>query len=74
MCEFCGTKNVVDITPEEIPSGDDTTFAMTPATKRSEAASAAPSATTGSAAILVFCMDVSGSMTATVEVHVYIQY
>ncbi len=63
-CEFCGTTNEVDIVPEEMPTKEDTTFMIAPA-----------QATEGVAqgggvedSLVMFCIDVSGSMCVTTEV------
>lgn len=67
MCEFCGTKNEVDIIPEEIPSKADTAFIISPAP-----VSAVGGVKGGSVgvedALVVFCIDISGSMCVTTEV------
>ena len=67
VCEFCGTKNEVDIIPEEIPSKSDTTFIISPAP-----VSAIGGASGGSMSVedslVVFCIDISGSMCVTTEV------
>ena len=67
MCEFCGTRNEVDIIPEEIPSKSDTTFIISPAP-----VSAVGGATGGSMSVedslVIFCIDISGSMCVTTEV------
>ena len=67
MCEFCGTKNEVDIVSEEIPITGETTYLLTPPITTKGAESATP--TTGMEdALLVFCIDTSGSMCVTTEV------
>ena len=67
VCEFCGTRSEVDIIPEEIPTKSDTTFIISPAP-----VSAIGGATGGSMcvedALVVFCIDISGSMCVTTEV------
>ena len=69
LCEFCGTRNQVDIIPEEIPSKSDTTFIISPAP-----VSAVGGATGGPVSVedslVVFCIDISGSMCVTTEVGV----
>ncbi|ESO94915.1 hypothetical protein LOTGIDRAFT_239470 [Lottia gigantea] len=63
VCEFCGTNNEVDVEEGEIPKDDDVTFLL----EASPAAEAAgPSGVDES--IVVFCIDVSGSMCVSTEV------
>ncbi len=67
MCEFCGTKNEVDVVSEEIPTTGETTYLLTPpiTTKGVELATS----TVGMEdTLLVFCIDTSGSMCVTTEV------
>lgn len=67
VCEFCGTKNEVDIVSEEIPTTGETTYLLTPPITNKGAESATP--TTGMEdTLLVFCTDTSGSMCVTTEV------
>ena len=67
MCEFCGTKNEVDIVAEEIPSTGETTYLLTPPITSTGVESATP--TVGmEETLLVFCIDTSGSMCVTTEV------
>ena len=63
-CEFCGTKNTVDIFPEDIPSHDDTSFIMShPFMLQSK-----PGSKMNKDVMLVFCIDTSGSMCVTSKV------
>ena len=67
VCEFCGTKNEVDIVSEEIPTTGETTYLLTPPITTKGAESATP--TSGMEdTLLVFCIDTSGSMCVTTEV------
>ena len=66
MCEFCGTANEVDIMDEEKPSERDTTYLITPATV--EGGGAEGEGVGVNDAMVVFCVDISGSMCVTVEV------
>ena len=60
MCEFCGTRNEVDVVAEEIPKEEGALFKITPAT---------PAKTSiARDSLVVFCMDTSGSMCVTTEV------
>ena len=66
-CEYCGTENKVDISQDEIPKGHQVTFMMAP-----------PPVLTGGAvagcsmedSVVVFCIDISGSMCVTTPVSV----
>lgn len=62
-CEFCGTRNVVEIEDEERPTADDVTYLMEPALTTE-----GMSASGRDESIVVFCIDTSGSMTITTEV------
>ncbi|XP_060063644.1 circularly permutated Ras protein 1-like [Ylistrum balloti] len=62
-CEFCGHKMEVDIMEEEKPTRDDVTFMLTPALSTT---SSGPKGTNNS--LVIFCIDVSGSMCITTEV------
>ena len=66
MCEFCGTSNGVDIMDEEKPSKEDTTFLITPATV--EGGGAVGGVSSVGDAMVIFCIDISGSMCVTTEV------
>ena len=66
MCEFCGNSNEVDIVEEEKPSKEDTTFLITPATVEGGGALGGVSGVDD--AMVIFCIDISGSMCVTTEV------
>ena len=72
LCEFCGQPNKVDVEKEEIPSESDVTFMLVPAA----ATTAAPTGADGSTedkSMIVFCVDISGSMCVTTEVSLWLQ-
>lgn len=63
MCEFCNTQNTIDImVPEEVPLKE---YMITPGT--TTGAGTEMGATTKDA-LVVFCVDTSGSMGVTTEV------
>lgn len=63
ICEYCETRNVVDIEEEEKPQEPDVTYMLEPAL------STTASGPTGlDESLVVFCLDVSGSMCVTTEV------
>jgi hypothetical protein len=64
-CEFCNTDNNIDIMEEELPKEKDITFMLEPALSTT---AAGPSGTDES--LVIFCIDVSGSMCVTTEVSV----
>ncbi|KAL3873143.1 hypothetical protein ACJMK2_036297 [Sinanodonta woodiana] len=71
-CEFCGHINKdLDITPEEVPKGESFDFVLVPAQSESEQCKAEGEVTKekiwNKGGILVYCMDISGSMSATVS-------
>lgn len=68
VCEFCGTQNEVDIVPEEIPTKEDTTFIISPAPVSQGVASGGAAGVED--ALVVFCIDISGSMCVTTEVSI----
>eukprot|EP00054_Salpingoeca_dolichothecata_P012110 m.67239 g.67239 ORF g.67239 m.67239 type:complete len:842 (-) comp19789_c0_seq2:154-2679(-) len=63
-CEFCSTSNSVNITDEDIPAGDVVDYLLKPAPKV-KASQVDPSMDTS---LMVFCIDVSGSMSCTIPV------
>lgn len=67
VCEFCGTKNEVDIVAEEMPTSEETTYLLTPPIT-STGANSATSTAGIEQSLLVFCIDTSGSMGVTTEV------
>ncbi|XP_022293240.2 circularly permutated Ras protein 1-like isoform X1 [Crassostrea virginica] len=59
-CEFCGKDNELDIEEEEIPTNSDVTYMLEPAP------STASSGLTGKdESLVIFCVDISGSMSVT---------
>jgi hypothetical protein len=66
VCEFCGSSTEVDMMEEEKPSKSDTTFLITPAAV--EGGGAVGGALGVDDAMVVFCIDISGSMCVTTEV------
>jgi len=63
-CEFCDEQNVVDILPEEIPQLADVTYMLKPA-----ASTTATSCGGVDESLVVFCVDISGSMCVSEQVH-----
>ena len=61
-CEFCGAENHIDLVPEGIPCEEDTAYLLSPSTKLQKAKDVS------NKAMVVFCMDISGSMSVTSEV------
>lgn len=67
-CEFCETRNVLDIEEEERPVDTDVTYMLEPAL------STTASGPTGlDESLVVFCVDISGSMCVTTEVPGHIE-
>ncbi|XP_071136919.1 circularly permutated Ras protein 1-like [Mytilus edulis] len=62
-CQFCGALNEINVMDEEIPKEEDVTFMLEPALSTT---SAGPSGTDES--LVIFCIDISGSMCVTTEV------
>jgi len=62
QCEFCDERNVVDISSDEIPSDPDVTYMISPAP-----ATAAASCQGDEGSMVIFCIDVSGSMDGRVS-------
>ena len=65
--EFCGHKNEgLDITPEEVPQGESFDFVLVPARPEGENAEQATEEAVPekkeSKGMVVYCMDISGSM------------
>ena len=69
LCEFCGSSTEVDIVEEEKPSKEDTTFLITPATVEGGGALGGISGVDD--AMVIFCVDISGSMCVTTEVNTH---
>ena len=73
--EFCDYKNTgLDITPEEVPQGESFDFVLVPARPEAEAENSEQTAqgeTTPenkeSKGMIVYCMDISGSMSCEVR-------
>lgn len=63
-CEFCGAVNEVDIVPEEMPTKEDTTFMIEPA----QGAGGVAGGGGVEDSLVIFCIDISGSMCVTTEV------
>ncbi|GFR80858.1 type A von Willebrand factor domain-containing protein [Elysia marginata] len=67
-CEFCGYKTTdLNISADEIPKGDSIDFMLAPATKtisQDEAAEAETPDKKSTPGTIVYCMDISSSMTA----------
>ncbi|XP_046374284.1 circularly permutated Ras protein 1-like isoform X1 [Haliotis rufescens] len=63
QCNFCGERNLVDVEEEEIPQMDDVTFLIEPAP-----ATQATGVSGREESLVIFCVDVSGSMCVTTEV------
>ncbi|KAL8595082.1 hypothetical protein ACOMHN_019120 [Nucella lapillus] len=63
MCEFCGNRNLVDIDEEEKPAADDVTYLIEAALSTTAMGSSGRDES-----VVVFCIDISGSMTITTEV------
>jgi hypothetical protein len=70
VCEFCGKHNEVDVEREEVPTKADTTFLISPAPMVVGGAGGGVSGM--EEALVVFCIDISGSMCVTTEVRVQI--
>ena len=67
-CEFCGTDNKVDIDVNEIPKSHEVTYLLRPACSSTSDSSIGSFSTGMDESILVFCIDISGSMCVTSEV------
>ncbi len=65
MCEFCLAENHVIIDENEIPSDDDTTFLIEPAKFKAKSVD--------DESIIVFCIDISGSMNVTKKLDNYVE-
>ena len=59
VCEFCGTRNEVEAAPEEVPTRGEVTYMMAPP---SCAADKMQLGASMEDALVVFCIDISGSM------------
>ena len=67
VCEFCGSSTEADIVEEEKPCKADTTYLITPATVEGGGAMGKDSGVED--AMVIFCIDISGSMCVTTEVN-----
>ena len=66
MCEFCNTQNTIDImVPEEVPLKEEVLYMITPGTSTGDGTEMGA---TKKHALVVFCVDASGSMGVTTEV------
>ena len=65
VCEFCGSKNEVDVVPEELPTEADTTYMIAPAPLVGGGAGGGVGMEDS---LVIFCIDISGSMCVTTEV------
>lgn len=70
ICEFCGTRNEVEITKQEVSSEEEVTYLITPPSTPSWSSQvgAKLSFSEGDDEFIVFCIDTSGSMSVTTEV------
>ena len=68
MCEFCSTRNVIDIAMEEVPKQGEILYLQE--VERSSKDKSLVSGITKDS-IVVFCVDTSGSMGQTTEVLLY---
>ena len=62
QCEFCGEPNVIDILADEIPTEPDVTYMISPAP-----ATTAASCQGDENSMVIFCIDISGSMGSPVS-------
>nr|KAG5704944.1 hypothetical protein BaRGS_022786 [Batillaria attramentaria] len=67
-CEFCDNRNIVDVEEEEKPTADDVTFLVEPSLSTT---ASGPSGRDES--LVIFCVDISGSMCVTSEVPGYMK-
>lgn len=65
-CEFCGHKNAVDLEEGEQPTDPLSEFIISPPTRSVSSASTSMSIDDG--AMIIFCIDISGSMGTTMNV------
>ena len=67
VCEFCGASNEVEVVADELPTKEMTTYLISPAPATvTQALEGSGHGVTDS--IIVFCVDISGSMGVTTEV------
>ena len=67
MCEFCCTQNEVDVVQEEVPVKEEVMYMLKPSPLSCQNLSTQGGPTTKES-IVVFCLDISGSMCVTTEV------
>ncbi len=65
-CEFCGQENKVEVEAEEVPTKKDTTYLIAPPMPIE--GEAGVGGVDMEASLVIFCIDISGSMCVTVEV------
>ena len=68
-CEFCCSEKEINLVPEEIPSKETATYLITPAPPVTGA-----SANEAADSMIVFCVDVSGSMCVSTEASITNMY
>ena len=66
MCEFCGEENTVEVESEETPTKKDTTYLIAPPMPVEGVAGVGGVGM--EASLVIFCIDISGSMCVTAEV------
>ena len=72
MCEFCSTENEVDIAvPDEVPLKEEVLYMITPGASAGSSG-AMVGGQAGKDALVVFCIDTSGSMGTTTEVRIHV--
>ena len=69
VCEFCGHHNVVDLMEDEIPSSDVVTYMLQPAPCTTSSGKSGRDES-----LVIFCIDISGSMCVTSEVNGHAYY
>jgi len=72
VCEFCGEENKVEVESEEVPSKKDTTYLIAPPMPVEGGAGVGGAGIESS--LVIFCIDISGSMCVTAEVSNTIDY
>ena len=70
VCEFCSTENEVDIAvPDEVPLKEEVLYIITPGPSGKNSGTMVREQA-GKDALVVFCIDTSGSMGTTTEVSI----
>ena len=59
-CEFCGSRNIISAEDEELPTSPEVTYVLESAAEMTNISQGSPDST-----ILIFCIDISGSMCVT---------